>query len=359
MNHKPENKTDDCKNEVETGLMYYVQRIKLAVAIAIIQSTPSDKDPQQYALHLQQQFCNDITEWKDKYRLLEDKVLELNEKLTTAKLQFKTNEACLGFDDCSNIFDVPDTADPDIVSYSMESKIRNNMQFVSNFIMLNSSAACQSLCNEDVEVSSDVILKSVTNLLEMLKNEESFKLDGNFAKRAITNIHRLLTIHQEGFSDAITKMCLSFVDDLLLDIYQTTEINKANEQHHRSTLIQIVAKHRSLTISVLCRLLREITVYSDILENIIGKENDNFLPSLNAENSYFVLQSAEGVMGILKKQNSSINVLKIPDALLTEWQITTEKSLDGLGMHFPTFSIYTWHIKSLLESIICCGFEIN
>lgn len=102
---------------------------------------------------------------------------------------------------------------------------------------------------------------------------------------------------------------------------------------------------------ILSRLLREITILSVNLAEVFKPETEDFTSLLKVENAYYVLQATEGTLHIMRQQKSTLNSLKIPEALLVEWNITTEKSLLDISSHFPMYSIYVWHVKTLLQSV--------
>ncbi|XP_055938135.1 uncharacterized protein LOC129968305 [Argiope bruennichi] len=230
------------------------------------------------------------------------------------------------------------------------------MEFVKHFILLNSVSSTSCLLpnqndEESTEKRCEVILKTVSNIFYYLRSEEGLRMEIEIVKNAVKGITGLFNVSLKKLNKDLLSMCLNFVDSLLVDIHQTIEINKVDDQHRRSILIQLVAEQKSLTVLILRRLLREITVISDFLEDLFSPDNENFSPLLHAENTYYVLQSTEGVLKILEQQNSTLNALKIPKSLLLEWEKTTERSLSALGVHFPMYCIYVWNLKVIMKSL--------
>lgn len=87
--------------ENETGIAYfendenrlkiYVQRLKLAVAVAVIRSTPPEMTPENYATYLNQRIKDDSYKWKTKCETLERELIVLTQKLETMNMKEKFN----------------------------------------------------------------------------------------------------------------------------------------------------------------------------------------------------------------------------------------------------------------------------
>lgn len=84
----------------DRGLVAYVQRVKLAAAVAVIKSTPKGMQPKDYAASLVRSFTSDISSWKTKCHKLEDAVFALEQKLETVKLKNHVSLACPGLGAC-------------------------------------------------------------------------------------------------------------------------------------------------------------------------------------------------------------------------------------------------------------------
>ncbi|GIY10733.1 uncharacterized protein CDAR_216551 [Caerostris darwini] len=342
-------------NDVDKSVINYVQKVKLAVAVAVIRSTPKDMTPKDYATFLVQTFSSNIDSWKSKCQSLEQEVFNLEQKLEMMKLKNQIDDELPGYEICKDTIMKPISPEPFPKNKSPEPHMKESVEFVRNFILLESISAanCQTCTRNDesAEKRTQVVLKTVSNIFDYLRSEEGLKMEFDIAKKTIQELHRLLTVSSAKMNSDLVSMSLDFIDDVLVDIHKILEINKIDDQHRRSSLIQMIAEHKSLTVLVLCRLLREITVTSDFLEGLFSPDNDNFLPLLHTENIYYVLQSTEGVLKIMQQQNSTLNALKIPEEMLTEWAKTTKKSLSVLGTHFPLYCVYVWHLKSVMESL--------
>ncbi|KAG8194666.1 hypothetical protein JTE90_003136 [Oedothorax gibbosus] len=347
--------TPEVLEETETaedrGYTTYVQRVKLAVAVAVIKSTPRGTQPKDFATSLVQSFTRDISLWETKYHQLEEMVFSLEQKLETVNMKAQVDFAYPGLDNYETFHS--HNSDPPTTNAVNEMNVKDTLEFVRSFILVNSLSSSHTLKESDIksEKHNKMIVKSLINLLGFLKSEEGLKMEFNVMKQAVTEIHKLFDAPFGKQNTELMDVCLNFLDELLLEIHKTLEINKIDDQHRRSSLIQMMAEHNALTIPYLCRLLREITVTSDFLAGVFREDNDNFLPLLHSENAYYVLQATEGVLSTLAKQNSVLSAIKIPESALREWENTTIKSLSRLGQHLPMYCVYVWHLKSLMTAV--------
>ncbi|GFQ88872.1 uncharacterized protein TNCT_80481 [Trichonephila clavata] len=357
----PDKNTKETDSEDERGLITFVQRVKLAVAVAVIRSTPKGVKPEDHATMLVQTFSNDIDSWKSKCQKLEEEMFNLEQKLQTMEIKSKINSQFPGYDTWQDSTTELSVTEPISVSRIAQTNIKDSVEFVRNFILLDSVSTTNCLVSNPTDESdvkrSAIVLKSTSAIFSYLKSEEGLRMEFDIVKKTMAEVHRLLNSSFAKLNNELISLCLNFVDFLLIDIHKTLEINKVDDQHRRSSLIQMIAEHKSLTVLILCRLLREITVVSDFLEGLFRPDNEDFLPLLHAENIYYVLQSIEGVLKIMEKQNSSLNALRIPEALLIEWEKTTKNSLSVLGTHFPMYCIYVWHLKSIMKSLLVTNHE--
>ncbi|GBN12905.1 hypothetical protein AVEN_145540-1 [Araneus ventricosus] len=353
-------KPNQCKEE--ESLVNFVQRVKLAVAVAVIKSTPEGTTPEDYARFLVETYSTDVDNWKEKCQKLEKDMFNIEQKLQMIQIKNEVNSQLPGYESWQEdvmTLTVPETFHENTAA---QTNITDAIEFVKNFILLNSVSSTNCLpsnhCDDELaEKRCEVILKTVTNIFDYLRSEEGLRMEFDIAQRAVKEILGLFNVSLTKRNKNLIPMCLEFIDGLLVDIHRTIEINKVEDQHRRSILIQIVAEQKSLTILILCRLLREITLTSDFLENLFSPDNENFSPLLNAENAYYVLQSTEGVLKVMEQQNSSLNALKIPEPLLLEWDKTTKRSLAVLGVHFPMYCIYVWNLKATMKSLFVINQE--
>lgn len=88
----------ESENTDDRGYVTYVQRVKLAVAIAVIKSTPMGMKPKDFATNLVQSFTRDISSWETKYHQLEEMVFALEQKLGTVNMKAQVDLAYPEFD---------------------------------------------------------------------------------------------------------------------------------------------------------------------------------------------------------------------------------------------------------------------
>lgn len=75
----------------EYRLKNYVQRLKLAVAVAVIRSTPPETTPEKYATYLMQRIKDASYKWKNKCENLEKELIVVTQKLETMAMKEKFN----------------------------------------------------------------------------------------------------------------------------------------------------------------------------------------------------------------------------------------------------------------------------
>lgn len=107
------------------------------------------------------------------------------------------------------------------------SKICITLKFVRSFIFLGSlnqdrSENSHAGFNEQL---SERILRSIFQLFEYLRSNEGLNLEYGIIKNAMQEIHRLFDSKAMVLDKQLIIMSLVFLDNLLLDIYKTTEIN--------------------------------------------------------------------------------------------------------------------------------------
>lgn len=87
-----ENETGIAQFENDENLLkVYVQRLKLAVAVAVIRSTPPEMTPEKYVTYLNKRIKDDSYKWKSKCETLERELIVLTQKLETMNMKEKFN----------------------------------------------------------------------------------------------------------------------------------------------------------------------------------------------------------------------------------------------------------------------------
>lgn len=72
-------------------LKFYAQKLKLAVALAVIRSAPPEMTPEKYATYLIENIKDNSNKWKNKCEVLEKELVALTQKLETITMKEKFN----------------------------------------------------------------------------------------------------------------------------------------------------------------------------------------------------------------------------------------------------------------------------
>ncbi|GIY14598.1 uncharacterized protein CEXT_627291 [Caerostris extrusa] len=120
MEHKVSETSDH--NDVNKSLINYVQRVKLAVAVAVIRSTLKNK-----------------------------RVFNLEQKLEMMKLKNQIDDELPGYEICKDTIMKPISPEPFPKNKSPEPHMKESVEFVRNFILLESISAanCQTSTRND------------------------------------------------------------------------------------------------------------------------------------------------------------------------------------------------------------------
>ncbi|GFY54510.1 uncharacterized protein TNIN_8801 [Trichonephila inaurata madagascariensis] len=192
----PDKKTKETDNEDERGFITFVQRVKLAVAVSVIRSTPKGMKPEDHATMLVQTFSNDIDSWKSKCQKLEEEMFNLEQKLQTMEIKSKINSQFPRYDTCEqdNTTEL-NVTEPVSVSRTAQTNIKDSLEFVRSFILLDSVSTTNCLTSYPIDESdvkrSAIVLKSTSNIFSYLKSEEGLRMEFDIVKKTMTEVHRL------------------------------------------------------------------------------------------------------------------------------------------------------------------------
>ncbi|XP_035214150.1 uncharacterized protein LOC118187952 isoform X2 [Stegodyphus dumicola] len=237
FNEEKEKEERYCLNTIDNCLKIYVQRIKLAVAISVIRSTPPDTTPENYARNLVQMFTTDVAAWKSKCQELEQEILSLEQRLHVVELKEKTNLSFI----CADILENDDVLvsrkeEQNLTTNSrideFEKKVCETVEFVRSFILLSSFSVTCNLNFDDSKTESkrkELILKSILTLFGHLKSEAGLNLPFNIVNQAMNEILRLFDTKNMSLEVELVRICMSLVENLLIDIHKTMEINQSTD----------------------------------------------------------------------------------------------------------------------------------
>lgn len=110
-------------------------------------------------------------------------------------------------------------------------KIGNTIEFVRSFIFLGSVVQDGIGKNkaDSQEQLSGKILRSISLLFEYLRTDEGLEMEFEIIKCALDEVRRLFDSKANFFEKSLVDKTMSFVDNLLLDIYKTLQINTVGE----------------------------------------------------------------------------------------------------------------------------------
>lgn len=125
----------------------------------------------------------------------------------------------------------PNPLETPTVSIVTEVHIKDTLDFVRSFILLDSLYTSGNQISKDTNENcatkhNNMILKSLVSLFEFLKSEGGLKMEFKIVNQALTEIHKLFDTPFGKLNSNLVDICLTFLDDLLLDIHRTLEINK-------------------------------------------------------------------------------------------------------------------------------------
>lgn len=110
-------------------------------------------------------------------------------------------------------------------STDLRSKISSTIGFVRSFILLCSVPHENFQSDNDYLKLKEIILKSIALLFEYLTSLEGLSLEFEIVKCCIGEIHRLFDSKANFFENDLINLSMMFVENLLIDIYKTTEMN--------------------------------------------------------------------------------------------------------------------------------------
>ncbi|GBN49665.1 hypothetical protein AVEN_232362-1 [Araneus ventricosus] len=91
-------KPNQCKED--ESFLNFVQRVKLAVAVAVIKSTPEGTTPEDYARFLVETYSTDVDNWKEKCQKLEKDMFNIEQKLQMIQIKNELNSQLPGYESC-------------------------------------------------------------------------------------------------------------------------------------------------------------------------------------------------------------------------------------------------------------------
>ena len=111
------------------------------------------------------------------------------------------------------------------LSTDLRSKLSSTIEFVRSFIFLYSTPHENFQNDEEYENRLAIILKSITLLFEYLKSSEGLSLEFEIVKCCIEEVLRLFDSKVNFSEKDLIHQSMLFVENLLIDLYKTTEIN--------------------------------------------------------------------------------------------------------------------------------------
>ncbi|XP_038059680.1 meiosis-specific protein MEI4-like [Patiria miniata] len=354
-----------------------INRLKLAVATAVIRCKASHVTAKEYAQSLGQSLRKNESDWKDQARKLEAELLRTRQELATARLRearqdqeqddmewdmdekesnqgnvaLQSSAACPDF-----AFPTPPSSIPNEQpsQNNLENHLRSSTQFLHSMIRLKSlpeSTEYDSLPVDALRTVKDSALRA----LEYLGSYASSHLhdDGlpwklmNDAVRGVVKTLEHCT--EEEIRREIVQGALELVEKLLELMLHNKRLNDHLTQRQLCCLVVSLATSTILAPLILQRILPHIQAAAAMLRCSIN--TTSFDPTLY-ENSFFLLSMMEDILLLSRTAPSVHNRGDHMKRALMEVGEGLDSCLLHISEDFPLFSQQIWRVVNILEWII-------
>ncbi|XP_035938099.2 meiosis-specific protein MEI4 [Halichoerus grypus] len=373
--------------------IWYLRTSKLALALAIIRSTPADTSSREYTEHLAKVVSEQESTWRSKVQALEAEVLQLRHKLLLSRMHagvFKSggpssqlqaqepgsseNTLSLLEDSGCDLSNEQRSEPSEMTQHlaesgtstpflplpivkrhcaTQENPLSSHMQFLQHLLELKNLTESGSLKTDlshfenDFSTVSDSVFQLLDGLITFYRKPK-FPFS-SFWEEAVNTLARLIS--DCNLSNHILKKCSKKLEEfektLLQVILRSNHINRFQVQHYVSQSLVTLGSCSLLRKSIISLLLSEVNSFSDVLGTIDQVQAGYVTQYENIFSLFWVLEQ------LLQKETKEGNTSSVghDDQEIKKFLQKHDETIFQLSDAFPLFTFYLWRLGILLNSV--------
>ncbi|XP_045723079.1 meiosis-specific protein MEI4 isoform X1 [Mirounga angustirostris] len=373
--------------------IWYLRTSKLALALAIIRSTPADTSSREYTEHLAKVVSEQESTWRSKVQALEAEVLQLRHKLLLSRMHagvFKSgdpssqlqaqepgsseNTLSLLEDSGCDLSNEQRSEPSEMTQHLVESctstpflplpivkrhcatqenPLSSHMQFLQHLLELKNLTESGSLKTDlshfenDFSTVSDSVFQLLDGLITFYRKPK-FPFSSFWAE-AVNTLARLIS--DCNLSNHILKKCSKKLEEfektLLQVILRSNHINRFQVQNYVSQSLVTLGSCSLLRKSIISLLLSEVNSFSDVLGTIDQVQASYVTQYENIFSLFWVLEQ------LLQKETKEGNTSSVghDDQEIKKFLQKHDETIFQLSDAFPLFTFYLWRLGILLNSV--------
>ncbi|XP_077759442.1 meiosis-specific protein MEI4 isoform X1 [Canis aureus] len=372
---------------------WYLRTSKLALALAIIRSTPADTSSREYTEHLAKVVSEQESTWRSKVQVLEAEVLQLRHKLLLSRMcaevfksgdptsqlqaqepgssentlsQLEDSGCDLSNEERSEPSEMPQhfvescTPTPFLPlpivkrhGATVENPLFSHMQFLQRLLELKNLTESGSLKTDlshfenDFTTVSDSVFQLLDGLITFYRKPK-FPFSSFWADAVDTLAGLISDCH---LSNHILKKCSKKLEEfektLLQVILRSNHLNRFQVQHFVSQSLVTLGRCSLLRKSIISLLLSEVNSFTDVLATINQVQASYVTRYENIFSLFWVLEQ------LLQKETKEGNTSSVvhDDQEIKKFLQKHDENISQLSDAFPLFTLYLWRLGILLNSV--------
>ncbi|XP_022359177.1 meiosis-specific protein MEI4 [Enhydra lutris kenyoni] len=372
---------------------WYLRTSKLALALAIIRSTPADTSSKEYTEHLAKVVSKQESMWRSKVQALEAEVLQLRHKLLLSRMRagvFKygdpssqlqaqepgSSENTLSLlEDSGCELSNEQRSEPSEMAQhfvescsptsflplpivkkhcaTVENPLSSHMHFLQHLLELKNLTESGSLKTDlshfenDFSTVSDSVFQLLDGLITFYRNPKF--PSSSFWEEAVNTLAGLIS--DNNLSNHILKKCSKKLEEfektLLQVILRSNHINRFQVQHYVSQSLVTLGSCSLLRKSIISLLLSEVNSFTDVL-GTINQVQASY--ATHYENIFFLFWVLEQLLQKETKEGNTSGVGH-DDQEIKKFLQKHDETIFQLSDAFPLFTFYLWRLGVLLNSV--------
>ncbi|XP_077977050.1 meiosis-specific protein MEI4-like [Glandiceps talaboti] len=335
---------------------WFLQKLKLAVAMTLIRLKPGNMSGEQYAKHVAQQIISQEESWKKKAERYERELLYSRQELVKAKLcggnDRDPNYLLNGDDNVSgpvSVFPTPPSSLECVQSDCLHEIVSNHSQFLHSIFSLQSKLKdlpMLDVCQVGLTTRDSII--HCVKVMHTSCKELGCQISINKMKFAVDTIVMVMEWDLvDKFYREICQSVIDLVEDILDCIYLNHKIDNANYLEGLSKMVIRLSQDGTLQHSIIKSTMSKVNKCSCKLRSFCQDNEESDWEPCHFGNCYYFIFILEEILTNLTKTKKGLGSL--PESLVKDGQQQCEDSLLHVSNIFPLFAHGIWKIMTLFD----------
>ncbi|XP_013408038.1 meiosis-specific protein MEI4 isoform X2 [Lingula anatina] len=328
----------------------YIDRCRIAAALAIIRSKPQGVTGQQFAKQLCSFHQRQLLDWQKRVHDLEAEFLKVKQDQLMERMKIAQEEAE------GNLMPTPPSSSGGEHTQNLnkaEETIVQYSQFLRSIIQLKHY-------KERTDISQDpesklTVEKSILKCMDMIvahmpSGDRNSMVSSNILEQSVSTLVSVLDSRPlEDWSSTIVQGLQHTLGELVRRMVDQDNFHQNNKPEQTSSLLFLFGKSKHFKFTVVECFFTELHFFSEHLRQVCYSHAP--LQVKQYENMYFVFKVCEEILNLECWVDKNCHHGIMDRLNLQSMQEILTNCLLHISEEFPLFAHYVWRLGALIDSI--------